>query len=129
MAPARRSPPPDEQAQGRRPDDGSVTALIGSVLGAAALIAAPLLALLVSARRTAKDADRNRQHQAYVDLLVASFGVAQRADALLTATKLRSGLGEAFDVALRLRKPVDPLEVHDWINVDLSSLADAWSRT
>lgn len=106
-----------------------MTALIGSILGAAALIAAPLLAWWVSARRAATAAEHDRQHQAYVDLLVASFGVAQRASALLTAAQLRSGLGEGLAVAFRLRKPVDPLELHDWINAGLEPLVEAWSRT
>ena len=106
-----------------------MTAWIAPLVAAAAVVAAPTLAWWLNARRTAKAAEQDRQRQAYVDLLVASFGVAQRAATLLTATQLRSGLGEALDVAFRLRKPVDPLELHDWINVDLSSLADAWSRT
>jgi hypothetical protein len=29
--------------------------------------------------------------------------------------KVRSGLKEGVDVATRNRKPVDPLEVHDWM--------------
>jgi len=44
-----------------------------------------------------------------------STAVATRAQAMGETMKLRSGLGEGVDVATHLRKPADPLEIHDWM--------------
>lgn len=103
-------------------------AVVASVASAALLFWPPLLVWLLSTRRAAKAEAQAREHQAYADLLVASIGVALRADGLLTALKLRSGLAEGLAVTLGLRPPVDPLALHDWIDRDYASLMDAWSR-
>ena len=66
-------------------------------------------------------------------LLARSLAVAMRARALGEAMKIRSGLKEGVDVTMRNRKPVDPLEVHDWMAqgevIPLNSaLAELWTR-
>jgi hypothetical protein len=43
------------------------------------------------------------------------------------AMKTRSGLGEGVDVLMHQRKPLDPLEIHDWIAQDMAPLTAAWS--
>jgi hypothetical protein len=103
-------------------------AVVASVASAVLLFWPPLLVWLLSARRTAKAETQAREHQAYADLLVASVGIASRAHTLMTALKLRSGLAEGLAVTLRLRPPVDPLALHDWIDRDYARLMDAWSR-
>ncbi|MCW2539252.1 MAG: hypothetical protein JWN95_977 [Frankiales bacterium] len=42
--------------------------------------------------------------------------------------KLRSGFGEGIDIATRIRKPLDPLQLHDWIAQEFDPLNTAWSE-
>jgi hypothetical protein len=46
--------------------------------------------------------------------------------------RLRSGLKEGFDIAMRHRKLVDPLELHDWMAQDIAplnaALTEIWTR-
>jgi hypothetical protein len=41
---------------------------------------------------------------------------------------LRSGLKEGLDVTFHHRKPVDPMELYDWMDKDLGPLHEAWSE-
>jgi hypothetical protein len=45
--------------------------------------------------------------------------------------RLRSGLGEGLDVTLRLRKPADAMELHDWMAQDVvpmhAALDEIWT--
>jgi hypothetical protein len=41
--------------------------------------------------------------------------------------QVRSGLKEGIDVATRLRRPVDPMELHDWLAQDFVPMNQAWS--
>ena len=41
--------------------------------------------------------------------------------------QLRSGLGEGLDVAIRLRRALDPLEFHDWFAEGFAPINEAWS--
>jgi len=60
------------------------------------------------------------------------MAVATRARTLGDTMKLRSGLKEGWEVSLRHRKPMDPLELHDWIAQDIAPLNAAlsaiWTR-
>jgi hypothetical protein len=66
------------------------------------------------------------------ELLSRSLAVAMRARTLGETMKFRSGLKEGWDVAFRHRKPVDPLELHDWMAQDLvplqAALTEIWTR-
>ena len=42
--------------------------------------------------------------------------------------RFRSGLKEGWDIALRHRKPVDPLELPDWMAQDLVPLNEVLSE-
>ncbi len=46
--------------------------------------------------------------------------------------RLRSGLSEGLDVTLRLRKPADAMEFHDWMAQDVvpmhAALDEIWTR-
>src|SRR4051794_5448961 len=103
-------------------------ALIASVASAIVLFWPPLLVWMLSTRRTARNESQAREHKAYADLVVASVGISRRAHTLLTAIKVRSGLGEGLAVAMGLRQAVDPFVIHDWIDRDFVPLVDAWSR-
>jgi hypothetical protein len=41
--------------------------------------------------------------------------------------QVRSGLKEGVDVATRLRRPADPMELHDWLAQDFVPMNQAWS--
>jgi hypothetical protein len=81
-------------------------------------------------RRVAKD--REALQAAVSELLSRSLQLAMRAQAMRVTMKVRSGLKEGFDVAMRHRKPVDPLQLHDWLAQDWaplnSALSEIWTR-
>ena len=56
------------------------------------------------------------------------MAVAMRARAMGDVMKFRSGLKEGFDVAMRHRKPVDVLGLHDWMARDLAPMNAALSE-
>ena len=60
-------------------------------------------------------------------MLARSMSVASRAQAMGLQMRLRSGLGEGLDVAARMRRPSDALELHDWMAADLAPMTEAWS--
>jgi hypothetical protein len=62
---------------------------------------------------------------AVLELLSRSMAVAMRANTMGEAMKARSGLGEGVDIALRIRKPLDHMEFHDWLARDMVPLSAA----
>lgn len=100
-----------------------------ALVSPALLFVGPLLVWWLSVRRSAKSSVRDSEQKAYSDLLVASLGYALRFSTLWTTVKARSGLREGVQVALRQRRPVDHIELHNWINLDSAPLLDAWSRS
>lgn len=66
------------------------------------------------------------------ELLSRSLAVAIRARTMGDTMKSRSGLREGLDVTLRQRKPIDPLELHDWMATDFAplnaALSEIWTR-
>jgi len=80
-------------------------------------------------RRTDRREAAAAQSRASVDLLTQSLLFAQRARALLLTVQVRTGLSESRDVLLHLRRPVDPMELHDWLQQGTRPLYDAWSST
>jgi hypothetical protein len=71
--------------------------------------------------------DRDALTTAVTAMLSLSMAFMMRAQAVGLQMRLRSGLGEGADVALRVRKPADALEIHDWVASDLTPLNGAWS--
>ncbi|MBV9451017.1 MAG: hypothetical protein JO345_34530 [Streptosporangiaceae bacterium] len=111
------------------PAEVAITAAFGS----SALTGAVSFGVLwLQDRRRRKAADKAALHKAMADLLSRSLAVAMRARAMDEAVKLRSGLSEGVDVALRQRKPADIFELHDWMARDLAPLNEAlteiWTR-
>jgi hypothetical protein len=72
-------------------------------------------------------AGRDALGTAITEMLSRSMAVMMAAQTLGLTMKSRSGLGEGLDVATRLRKPSDPMELHDWIAKDMGPLNEAWS--
>lgn len=61
-------------------------------------------------------------------MAAASMAFLVRAGSLRSAMHVRSGIGEGLDIVIRLRKPVDPMELHDWLAKDFTPLNDAYAR-
>ena len=103
----------------------AATGLAGAVIGAVAALAGTWW----QARAARRHAESDARERAYVDLLVAAEKVAFRIDALVATIKARTGLGESVALLMRLRKPIEPMDLHDWLAADVGPLMDAWSRT
>ncbi len=106
---------------------------LAAALGSSALTGAVSFGVFwLQDRRQRKAADKAALHKAMSDLLSRSLAVAMRARAMGETMKSRSGLTEGVDVALRQRKPVDQLELHDWMAQDVAPLNEAlteiWTR-
>jgi hypothetical protein len=101
---------------------------IVAAFGASALTAAASLGVVwlwewLSGRAAGRDA----LLAAVTVMLSRSMAVMSRAQAMGLQMRLHSGLGEGADVALRLRKPPDALELHDWMAADMGPQNEAWS--
>src|SRR5260370_36347700 len=105
----------------------AVLAVIAA-LGASALTAAASLGVVaLQERLRRKAADRRFLADAVTEMLSRSMAVMMRGKAISLQMRFRSGLGEGADVALRIRKPADVLEYHDWLAGDFAPLNQAWS--
>jgi hypothetical protein len=107
----------------------SFWATLGSAcVGGAVTASASFVTVRWQLRRTARNAKAADRAQVYGDVISGGLAVATRADALHQAMRLRSGLKEGFDVTLGLRRPSDPLELHDWLAQDFGRLTRAWAQ-
>lgn len=111
----------------------SVELAIASALGASLLTGfASLGVIWLQQRLQSRDSDRAALAASAQELLSRSLAVAMRARAMGDTMKFRSGLKEGFDVAMRHRKPIDVLELHDWMARDLApmnaALSEIWTR-
>lgn len=76
--------------------------------------------------------DRRRQRHSHDDslrtacerLITAAMMIAHRAQILQTTGVFRSGIGEGLDIATRVRKPLDPIDIGEYLMPDTESL---WS--
>lgn len=111
------------------PDEVALVAAFGS----SALTGAVSLGVVwVREWQRQKASNRAALRAAVTELLSRSLAIAMRARTMGETMKLRSGLKEGLDVALRHRKPTDPLELHDWIARDMvplnTALSELWTR-
>lgn len=67
---------------------------------------------------------------AYHQFISRSLSFSIRAHAFRNVLQARSSLQEGADVdaALRLRAPIDIMELHDWLAKDFEPINDAWSK-
>lgn len=72
-------------------------------------------------------ADRDTLGQAITQMLSQSMAVMMTVQAMGQTMRIRSGLGEGLDVATRLRKPADPMELYGWLAKEIAPLNEAWS--
>ncbi len=83
--------------------------------------------ILLQERLRQADALRHERRRAYSRLLAVTGVIAHTSHALHLAVKVRSGIGEGLDVALHLRKPIDPLDLDARLREDMVPLYEAWS--
>jgi hypothetical protein len=99
-----------------------------AALGASALTGgASLCVVALQERLRGRRTDRDVLLTAVIAMLSRSMSVMTRSQAMSQQMKMRSGLAEGVDVALRLRRPTDSLELHDWLAIDMAPLNGAWS--
>lgn len=79
------------------------------------------------AHRASKDAHKDRLRSACVQLGSHALAFAFRAHALYLTSIFRSGIGEGLDVVLYHRKPLDPMELSEWLSTDLRPMLAAQS--
>ena len=102
---------------------------VTAALGASFLTGLASLGVMwIQQRLQSRDSDRAALAASAQELLSRSMAVAMRARAMGDVMKFRSGLKEGFDVAMRHRKPVDVLELHDWMARDLAPMNAALSE-
>lgn len=77
--------------------------------------------------RAGKAAHNDRLREACVQMGAHALSFALRAHALYLTAVFRSGIGEGLDIVLYHRKPIDPMELADWLAVDLKPMLEAQS--
>lgn len=104
-------------------------AVIIAALGASFLTVCGSLGVVwLQESRRGKAADKDALSATVGQILSRSQEVAMRAQTMGQTMKVRSGLIEGLDIAMHHRKPVDPLELHDWMAQDLAPLSAALSQ-
>jgi hypothetical protein len=104
-----------------------------AALGASALTGLASLGVVwFQEWRRGKASERDALRASVQELLSRSMAVAMRASTVGETMRIRSGLKEGFDIAMRHRKLLDGLELHDWMAQDLAplnaALSDIWTR-
>jgi hypothetical protein len=104
-----------------------------AALGASALTGLASLGVVwLQEWRRGKARNEDALRASVQELLTRSMGVATRARAMGELMRIRSGLKEGFDVAMRHRKLVDLFELHDWLAQDIApmnaALSQIWTR-
>lgn len=79
-------------------------------------------------RRHDRAAATQDKSAAYHQFIARSLAFSARAQTLRNVMQTRSGLKEGVDVVFGLRRPVDLLELHDWLAKDFQPVNDAWSK-
>ena len=78
-------------------------------------------------RRDRADAVAQKRN-AYGLLIAHSLNFTIRAQAMRNTMRARSGFNERLDLAMRLRRPLDPIELHDWFAQGYEPLNQAWAN-
>jgi hypothetical protein len=103
--------------------------IFASSLSSAALAAVITLSVYgLQGRRDAKAARRHSRRQAYSRLLASTGIVVHTADTLHLMMETRSGLGEGVDVLLRVRRPLDAMDLHELLRPVITTLYEAMAE-
>lgn len=108
----------------------SIWVPVVAALGASLLTGLLAIGLAWLRRRgDEKGVRRSERREAYVRFLGASAALLLVAGELRLTARLRSGVKEGIDVALRQRKPIDPWEFTEQLRRDVfQPLNDAWGQ-
>lgn len=107
----------------------SIWAPVAAALGASLLTGGFGFGTILWQQRKRDQGDAAAQKsEAYHQLISHSLSFTIRAQALRNTMRSRSGLNERIDLALRLRRPIDPMELHDWFAQGHEPMNQAWSR-
>ena len=79
-------------------------------------------------RRQERNSDHADRFAAYTDLLARSSNFVNRAQAMRQAIVHRTGLTEGVEVTLRNRKPIDTMQLYDWMHEDFDALVNGWTK-
>jgi hypothetical protein len=106
--------------------------VIVAALGSAFLASLGSLGVTEWAHRRQADRDAAAAQARACSLLLSnSLNLALKFRALIDTMRFRSGLAEGLSVALHIRRPLDPMTLHDWIAQDwapfLTALSDTWT--
>lgn len=77
--------------------------------------------------RAEREAQKDRLREACVQMGSHALAFAVRAHALYLTAIVRSGIGEGLDVVLYHRKPLEPMDLADWLAVDLKPILESQS--
>ena len=100
-----------------------------AALGASALTGLVTLGLDERrVRRQRREGLTERRVHAYSQMISHAASFALAAGAMHLTAQIRSGFIEALDIVLHHRKPVEPLDFHDWLMRELSPMLDAMAE-
>jgi hypothetical protein len=77
--------------------------------------------------RSGREADEGKLREACVQMDSHALRLVVRANAIYLTALVRSGLGEGLDILLHQRKPLDPMELTDWLSQDFGPMLEAQS--
>lgn len=100
-----------------------------AALGASALTGLVALGLdALRARRRDREKLNERRVHAYSEIISHASSFALAAGAMHLTAQVRSGFVEGLDIVLRHRKPIEPLDLHDWLMKELGPMLDAMAE-
>ncbi len=105
-----------------------------AALGASALTGlASLWIVAFQEWRRGKASNQDALRAATGELLARSLAITLRAETIASTVRQRSRIAERLYVVMHNRKPVDLLELHDWIAQDWAplnaALSELWTRS
>jgi hypothetical protein len=108
-------------------DQGQAAVLAGiaGLVGAGITAVASLGVAGIQSRLTRNREDRAALSKAYVTMMDVTLRLALRANALRDTKQFRSGMREVVNLLWRFTKPLDPMQLHDWMAGDTAGLSAA----
>ncbi len=105
---------------------GTAWVVVAAALGASiATTAGSFILELHRERHREKIAKNDELRTACIHVMASAFKATQRAAAMKMNMIIRSGFSDSLEIALHHRKPIDVLEVHDYLYGELSDALDA----
>lgn len=100
-----------------------------AALGASTLTGLVTLGLdVMRAKRRRREGLTERRVSAYSQMISHAASFALAAGAMHLTAQMGSGLTEALDIVLHHRKPIEPLDLHDWLMKEMGPMLEAMSE-